>query len=42
MTGDRRRHLWSVPPPESPDDDPDPPDQEDPEPPEDETGVLLW
>ena len=42
MTGGRPPHLWSVPPPDNPDDDLDPPNHEDPEPPEDETGVLLW
>ncbi|MEZ0358812.1 hypothetical protein [Mycobacterium sp. SA01] len=42
MTAGRPRHLWSAPPPDSSDDEPDPPDHEDFEPPEDETRVLLW
>jgi hypothetical protein len=42
VTADEPRHLWSVPPPSSSDEDPEPPDWEDPEPPEDGTEVLLW
>ncbi|WP_255353527.1 hypothetical protein [Mycobacterium sp. EPa45] len=43
MTGREPRHLRSVPPPNSPDDDPEPPDGDDPEPPEEtDTRVLLW
>jgi hypothetical protein len=42
MTGRERRHLQSVPPPSSSEDDPEPTEPEDPEPPDEDIRVLLW
>ncbi|WP_255414192.1 hypothetical protein [Mycobacterium sp. shizuoka-1] len=41
MRGEQR-HLRSVPPPVSADENHEPPDSEDPDPPEDDVWVLLW